>query len=470
MTEHPARWSAFLSGKHALPALTLTGAVSLHALTIYMVSTIQPQLIRVLNGFEYYSWTESYFFITTLIGATLVNKALSYFGARRAYVAACLLFALATLACGLASSMPVFLLARLAQGLGSGLLASLTYSMVRLIFEKRLWPHALALIAGSWGLATLLGPALGGIFVYLQHPRMAFFFIAALALLFAFISARILPEGTKSAETAIALPWLQLVLLTAIILTISAVSVFDWFVYQISGAVFAAGLVALLVFIDKHKHSRLLPQGAFSSRSMLFSLYALIILLSFPGIVADTFFPLFLQQLHGLSVTLAGYLAVMVSIGWTLGALLYAGANRRRIIKLFVFMPVLSFSGLAMLLFLIPAAGMSHLFIALTATALLTVGFGSGMIWPHLLAQVLSSAPQRDADLASASITQVQLFASAFGAALAGVIANSAGFHKPGGETGLQHSAIALLVFLILAIAATLPAAWRIIRQLRGEI
>ncbi|AQS41559.1 MAG: Major facilitator transporter family protein [Candidatus Tokpelaia hoelldobleri] len=470
MTEQPARWSALLSGKNSLLAFTLTGAVSLHALTLYMVSTIQPQLIRILDGFEYYSWTESYFFITTLIGATLVNRVLDTFGARRAYVAACLLFALATLACGLAPSMPVFLLARLVQGLGSGLLASLTYSMVQLVFEKRLWPHTLALIAGSWGLATLLGPALGGIFVFLQQPRMTFFFITALALLFAFISARILPDGIKSAEKATPLPWLQLFLLTVIILAISAISVFDRFIYQAGGAIFAAGLLALLVYVDKHGQSRMLPQGAFSPGSMLFSLYALIILLSFPGIVADTFLTLFLQELHGLSVTLAGYLAVLVSIGWTLGALLNASAGARKLIKLFMLMPVLSFIGLGVLLFIIPAEGASYLFLALAAAALLTVGLASGIIWPHLLAQVLHSAPQKDAGLASASITQMQLFASAFGAALAGVIANFAGFHNPGGKIGLQHSAIALFIFLILAIIATLPAAWRIIRQIRAEI
>ncbi len=54
------------------------------------------------------------------------------------------------------------------------------------------------------------------------------------------------------------------------------------------------------------------------------------------------------------------------------------------------------------------------------------MGFGIGFGWPHLLTRILQVAPEADKDIAGASITTVQLFATAFGAALAGMTANLA--------------------------------------------
>ena len=94
--------------------------------------------------------------------------------------------------------------------------------------------------------------------------------------------------------------------------------------------------------------------------------------------------------------------------------------------------------------------------------ALLLVGFGIGFGWPHLLTRILQVAPEADKDIAGASITTVQLFATAFGAALAGMTANLAGLNDPGGAVGAASAARWLfLAFALAPLLAVFSAALR---------
>ena len=64
----------------------------------------------------------------------------------------------------LAPSMPAMLAARTVQRVSGGVLFALSYALIRVVFDSHLWPRAMALGSGIWGVATLGGPAMGGIF------------------------------------------------------------------------------------------------------------------------------------------------------------------------------------------------------------------------------------------------------------------------------------------------------------------
>ena len=95
------------------------------------------------------------------------------------------------------------------------------------------------------------------------------------------------------------------------------------------------------------------------------------------------------------------------------------------------------------------------------------VGFGIGIGWPHLLTRVLKAVGPEEQDIASASLTTLQLFATALGAALAGMIANLAGLAEPGGTTGTSQAAhwlfgsFALMPALAIVMAKRALAAAR---------
>jgi len=82
------------------------------------------------------------------------------------------------------------------------------------------------------------------------------------------------------------------------------------------------------------------------------------------------------------------------------------------------------------------------------------IGFGIGFGWPHLLTRILQVSSEEDKEIAGASITTVQMFATALGAALAGTIANLSGLTESGQGDGVANAAFWL--FLLLAIAPLL--------------
>jgi FtsH-binding integral membrane protein len=80
---------------------------------------------------------------------------------------------------------------------------------------------------------------------------------------------------------------------------------------------------------------------------------------------------------------------------------------------------------------------------------------------PHLMAKILSSAPADEGNLAAYSLTTVQLFATAIGAALAGMVTSLAGLADPGGLPGAANAA----QWLFICFAAAPLLAFFTVRQ-----
>src|SRR5690606_31724539 len=161
----------------------------------------------------------------SIVGAAISARLLTRCGPRLAYALAALVFAVGALLCAAAPSMPVMLVGRGVQGLGGGMLVALPYAMTRIVFPEPLWPRAMAMISGMWGIATLLGPALGGIFAELGIWRTAFWSLIPIIAVFTLMAALVLPRRDAAPATASPLPARQLALLTVAVLAASTASV-----------------------------------------------------------------------------------------------------------------------------------------------------------------------------------------------------------------------------------------------------
>ncbi|WP_424579940.1 MFS transporter, partial [Vibrio cholerae] len=80
----------------------------------------------------------------------------------------------------------------------------------------------MALISGMWGVATLVGPAVGGIFAQLNAWRFAFGVMLPLMVIYGLFLLTIMPRKQKDDGTRPRLPLIQLTLLTAAVLVVSA--------------------------------------------------------------------------------------------------------------------------------------------------------------------------------------------------------------------------------------------------------
>src|SRR5690606_10951824 len=144
--------------------------------------------------------------------------------------------------------------------------------------------------------------------------------------------------------------------------------------------------------------------------------YAAMTFLAFATAV-EIFIPYFFQEIHNYSPLKAGYLTIIMALGWTSSSLLFSGATHEKLKIVLQAGPIIMCLGLISLSISIPTTYSSTpLGLALTCLSLALVGAGIGIGWPHLLSRVLSSAEKGDEDQASSSITTVQLIATAFGA------------------------------------------------------
>lgn len=464
MSSHEGSWGALLSGKNGARSAALSGGVALHAINIYIATTVLPSVVKEIGGLNLYAWNTTLFVVASILGSALTSRALNRTGARGAYQIAIVLFLAGSLLCTFAPSMLVMLLGRTIQGLGGGFLFALGYAMIYEVFEKSLWPRAFALVSGMWGVATLVGPAIGGIFADINAWRLAFGFLVPVTLLYAWLIRYALPVDGRDRGAAAPLPGLQLLLLTAAVLAISIGSTDARLSSNLIGVAVAVLLMALLVRRELKGGNVMLPRNALRLHSPLLMLYLTIGLLVV-GMTSETFVPYFLQYLHGQTPLMSGYLAALMAAGWTLAEIWSSGWRGRRIMLAIVAGPVIVLIGMVMLALFIPAqTGQAWLPLTAISLGLLLVGFGIGIGWPHLLTRVLDVTPQEDKDAAATSISTVQLFATALGAALSGMLANLGGLNVPGGVTGAISASQVLFGVLAIAPLLAILSAIRVVK------
>jgi MFS family permease len=461
----PARWSELLSGGNTLRSIALAGGVALHAINVYIVTTLLPTVIGEIGGLAFYAWNTTLFVVASIIGSTLSTRLLARVGPRVAYLLALLVFAAGSILCAQASSMPMLLVGRSVQGLGGGILFALSYALIHLVFEQRLWPRAMALVSAMWGVATLCGPAVGGVFAEGGHWRWAFWSLLPVTALLALIVCLRLP-GRQARDDNGARPAYGLIAcLVASVLAICAASLSEVLWINLAGIVTGLAIAALIARLDPRARHHLLPSGAYSLGQPMGALFAIMCLLV-AAITTEIYVPYFLQRIHGFGPLAAGYLTAVMAAGWTLGALTSAGRDRNggaRQIRLGPLVVTVALLALALLTpqsaWLAQAPGL-----ALYAVALAGVGLGIGLGWPHLLTRVLQAARPGEENLASASITTVQLYATALAAALAGLVSNSAGLVEPGGVDGARQAAAWLFALFACAPSLAIPLALCITR------
>ncbi|QPF76104.1 MFS transporter [Roseateles sp. DAIF2] len=464
-----APWSALFTGTNGWLALALTGGVALHAINVHIVTTVLPSVVQDIGGLDWYAWNTTLFVVASIVGAVLSVRLLAAAGPRSACLAALAVFALGSALCAGAPSMPWMLIGRSVQGLGGGTLAALSYALIRIVFPPVLWPRAVALVSGMWGVATLCGPAVGGLYAQAGHWRWAFWTLLPVSLLQTLLVALKLRGGAAGQPRA-GLPLPQVALLAASVLAVAAGGLAPGLALQGLGVAAGLALGAAAIAWDRRASVRLLPTGATRLRSPLGAVYASVALL-LVGTTTEIFVPYFLQTLHGHTPLAAGYLTAAMAAGWSAGSLLSSGCGGDRAARLLRAGPVLCTAGLLALALLVPAgAGLpARAFSALCGVALACVGAGVGLGWPHLVTRVMTLAPSGETGTASAAITTVQLYGMAIGAAVAGLLANAAGLTRPGGLAGAQSAAVWLFASFALAPAGAALLAQRITRRAGRE-
>lgn len=446
-TSGTGTWRELLT-RHLGTSTVLAGGVAMYATNEFLTVSLLPSAIAEIGGARLYAWVVTLYLVGSVVAATTVNALLRRFGARLSFLAGLAVFGVASVVCAAAPSMQVLIAGRTLQGVAGGTLAGLGYALINATLPRTLWTRGSALVSAMWGVATIIGPAMGGLFAQFGLWRWAFGAMAILTALMAALVPVALSgrSGTDGENAKLEVPvWSLLVIGTAALAVSLAQLPRDG--VAIAGLL-ALGILLVVVFVavDRRSRAAVLPPSVFGGGPLRWVYLTMGVLMM--AVLIDTYVPLFGQRLGHLSPVLAGFLGASLAVGWTVSEIVSASLRSPRLIgRVVLVAPLLMGAGLAIGA-VTQRADASRGLVGWWALGLLIAGTGIGMAWPHLSVRAMDSVDDpAESGAAAAAINTVQLIAGAFGAGLAGVVVNTA----PGGDA-LQARWL-YAVFTVLAAA-----------------
>jgi len=464
MTDEPSQSTATGWRELMTPALVsrfafLCLGIWLNAADALVTITLTPTIASEIGGFQYFGWSVAAFLLGAIVAGVCSGRLSMELGLRPAIAVAGLAYAAGCAASALAPDFLIFIAGRLLQGLGAGAIAALCYVAINGMFPERLWVRVLAGLAGVWGLATLLGPLIGGVFAELDWWRGAFWFFAIQSLLFIAATFALVPAGAKRDEPRPRIPLPQLGALIVGVNLIAAAGTTG--TALLDGALGVGGLagMALLLRLDRRDGGVLLPRSAGDLTSLAGAGYFTIFALEAATIGFSVYGPAFLQGLQGASPLVAGYVISAIAAGWTVTAILVAGVQNRDglMIRLGAVCVV---AGLALGAWSLPYGG-----IGVTVVALTLAGLGFGFAWAFLSKAIIGGLSEAERPLGSSAVPTAQMIGGAVGAAGASALAGLLGLAD--GVDPVTGPAAGLKLFgaMIPVALLGLVAAWRVGRR-----
>ncbi len=228
-----------------------------------------------------------------------------------------------------------------------------------------------------------------------------------------------------------------------------------------------AGLcgVGLVFRLDARRPGeRLFPSRPFDWRSPVGTGMTMIAAFSVATVSFGLYAPLILTSLHGMALLTTGYIIASESIAWSVLSILVANARPERerlIITAGAFMIAGGILGFA---YAVP-----HGILPLIIASAVLQGGGFGIAWPFVTRMIVSAAAPAERTVASSAVPTMQRLGYAVGAAIAGIIANAAGFSKGlSPETAAGAASWLFVAFLPLAVLGCV-AGWRTASATAGE-
>lgn len=419
-TPMQASWLTLFAHGNAGRSLLLAGGVAVHAVSVFVVATILPSVVADIGGLSFYAWTTMLFVTGSITGSAVVPSMLGHLGSRVSYRVALGLFALGSIVCAMAPDMVVLLAGRLVQGFGGGLLPALAYATIRRLFPEPLWPRAISMVSGVWGVAALTGPLVGGVFAELDAWRWAFLVDVPIAAIFAIVADRVLPRGDAT-QSSRPVPVLRLLCFVAAVVALASSGVTRGGWTAAVGIFASLSLFIALLRLDRTADHPLLPTDAYNPRAVIGASSATMALLALCTSTTP-FVPYLLHKGQALGPMGAGYVSALQALSWTVAALLTASANAAVAARLILLGPAVMAIGIAVMAWALTAGSLLPVVLAQ-----MLIGAGIGMGWAHLGATMMSAALPSERDIASAFISTTQLVSVALGSAIAGIVVNAAG-------------------------------------------
>jgi EmrB/QacA subfamily drug resistance transporter len=343
------------------------------------------------------------------------------FGRRLIFVVGTTIFAVASVACGLAQSIEQLIIARSFQGAGAALLVPGSLAIISASFDERDRGKAIGTWSGFTAITTAVGPVLGGWMVQHATWRSVFFLNPPLAAAVIGISIWQIPESRN--PTARLVDWLGATLATmglgGVVFGSLESANLGWRSPLVFGSLTAGlGLLVAFAFAEAHVKEPMFPPGLFACPDFGGANLLTLLLYSALGIFFFLF-PLNLIQVQKYSPTKAGaavlpFILLMFFLSrWSGGLVAHYGRSRPLVIG-----PLIA--GLGFGLCALPSLGNGYW--RSFFPALLVLGFGTAVTVAPLTTVVMNSVSQDRAGIASGVNNAVARVAGVLAIAVFGIV------------------------------------------------
>lgn len=393
-------------------------AMFLGAVEGTVVTTAIPTIVKDLNGFELISWVFSLYLLTSAISTPIYGKLSDLYGRKNILSIGIVIFLVGSSLCGLSRSMYQLIAFRALQGLGAGAIFTVTYTIVGDVFTLSERAKVQGWVSTTWGIASLIGPFLGGFLIDCLSWHWIFFINIPFGIISIILLQKNLKENFEIKKHKI--DYAGTAALSAAIIA---------FLYGVlsGGKNLSSIIICLLLtalffvafyFIEKKAEEPIIPFEIFTRTNAIVNVISF--LSSAVLIGADVYIVIYMQNVLGFNPTISGLAMAPMSVAWLLSSVILGKSIPKygeRVVTTFATL-ILLFSCALLLTLKVNSP------LILVIIYVFIMGFGFGGSFTTLTIVVQSSVDYSKRGAATASNSLLRTLGQTIGVSIFGSIFN----------------------------------------------
>jgi EmrB/QacA subfamily drug resistance transporter len=404
------------AGERRTLVAALMTVMFLGAMDVTVVSIASPRIAADLSGYNIMSFLFSAYTLTSSVTIPIYGKLADLFGRKRVLMFGIVVFLIGSAVCGLSLNMPTLIVGRGIQGIGFGAIFTLVNTIIGDVFPLEQRGRVMGAVGSVWGIASLVGPFVGGLMIDFLNWHWIFGINIPLGLIALILLGFSFKESFVPRRAPFDFAGAVTLALTITLLLIA----FDAASLPIRIATGGLAAICLIAFILVEKRARepIVPHNVTSKMSVMINLATLLAAAVMMG--SSIYMPIFMQNVLGYSATVSGLLWLPQSLTWlvmsfTLSAVLIRRGTRWTMV--FTSALMLAAYALYCLFTATSPIWMVAIFIAFS-------GFGLGGVLNATLLVIQETSAETDRGATVAFNQMIKSIAQALGAGLYGGIFN----------------------------------------------